>query len=133
MLVVAFSAWQPAICQTTLKTPKLITTPSAVIINPSDRLIKKMKKENAGDSYDTIVDDDVYYMDQCKQYLESVKANKIYRESEGVARFKTIGGKIYTMPLDSYFFGILLFNGKDKPIVASLTDLKEDYEKYMKK
>jgi hypothetical protein len=112
----------------------LLTKPGAVIVMPSSRMINKMKKELPGDGdYDTVLDDNVWYMDQSKHYLDSVKCSKIQRESEGVMRFKTLAGKTYTVKLDSAFFDIILFNGKDKPIQASLTDFQQDYEEYMKK
>ncbi len=111
----------------------LLAAPGAVVVNPSFRMIDKMKKENKADDYNTVVDDNVWYMSQSEQYLDSVKAKKIPRESEGVIKFRTESGKIYTMKLNTLFFGIILFNGKDKPMIADMTDIGDDYQKYMKK
>jgi hypothetical protein len=111
----------------------LMTEPGAVIIQPSARLVDKIQKENPKDGdYDTILDDDVWYMSQSEHYLDSLKVRKIHRESEGSMRFKTSSGKTYVMKIDTLFFGIILFNGKDKPIQADIVEIKYDFEKYMK-
>ncbi|MBW4890797.1 hypothetical protein KXQ82_13785 [Mucilaginibacter sp. HMF5004] len=112
----------------------LVNKPGAIIIEPSIRLINKVKKANQDEAgYDAVIDDNVYYMSVAKHYLDSVKCPKIQRESEGSIRFKTSSGKIYIMKLDTIFFGVLLFNGESKPICTSLTDFQEDYKKYMSK
>lgn len=127
-----------ACAHTPNKTHKLtkehcITQPVALIVTPSKSLIAKYQKENSEEDYNTIVDDDVYYLSQSEQYLDSVKANKIRVKSVGVIRFKTSAGKTYTMRLDTIFFGVILFNGKDKPISADIVEIQPDYYRYMKK
>jgi hypothetical protein len=107
--------------------------PVTVIITPSERLITKMKSKMEGGEYNTVVDDNGFYLSQSIQYLDSVKAYKVERESEGSIKFKTLSGNTYEMKLDTVFFGVMLFNGKDKPVMADITALKEDYVKYMKK
>ncbi|RKR82344.1 hypothetical protein BDD43_2520 [Mucilaginibacter gracilis] len=111
----------------------LITQPCAVVIEPSIKLIDKVKKRHQNkEDYNTIVDDNVYYMSQSEHYLDSVKAKKVERDSEGAITFKTLRGQTYVMKLDTIFFGVMLFNGKGKPIMADITDLQADYQKYMK-
>lgn len=112
----------------------LLTEPGAVIIQPSARLIDIIKKENPkDDDYDTILDDDVWYMSQSEDFLDSLKVKKVQRESEGSMKFKALSGKVYTMKLDTMFFGIILFNGKDKPINADIVEIQDDFDRYMKK
>jgi hypothetical protein len=107
--------------------------PVAIIIEPSGRLIAKTKSKMEDGAYNTVIDDNMYYVSESKHYLDSVKANKVMRESEGAIKFKTTTGQIYVMKLDTLFFGIMLFNGKDKPIMADMTYLQGDYEQYMRK
>jgi hypothetical protein len=112
----------------------LLVKPGAVVVSPSSRMINKMKKELPGDGdYDTVLDDDLFYMSDAEHFLDSLKIYKIKRESEGVMKFKTWSGKTYTIRLDSAFFDIILFNGKDKPIHGDITDMQDDYKNYMKK
>jgi hypothetical protein len=112
----------------------LLNRPGAIIVRPSSRMINKMKKELPGDGdYDTVLDDNVFYMSDAEHFLDSLKTYKIERESEGVMKFKTLAGKTYTVKLDSAFFDIILFNGKDKPIHGDITDMPDDYKIYMKK
>lgn len=123
------------VLDTTRRSPmaegNLLTKPVAVIITPSERLINKVKGTMEGASYNSVVDDNGFYLSESTKYLDSVKADKVYRESEGSVRFKAASGT-YEMKLDTMFFGIILFNGKDKPIKADMTDLKTDFEKYMR-
>lgn len=112
----------------------LLAEPGAVIIQPSARLIDIIKKENPkDDDYDAILDDDVRYMSQSEDFLDSLKVKKVQRESEGSMKFKALSGKVYTMKLDTMFFGIILFNGKDKPINADIVEIQDDFDRYMKK
>ena len=111
----------------------LFTKPVAVIITPSERLINKVKHTMDGASYNSVVDDNGFYLSESLKYLDSVKAYKVERESEGSIKFKTLSGTTYEMKLDTVFFGVMLFNGKDKPVMADMTMLKGDYQKYMKK
>lgn len=112
----------------------LLTKPGAVIVRPSRRMINKMKKELPGEGdYDTVLDDDVFYLSQSEHFLDSLKIYKTQRESEGVMNFRAQNGKMYTLKLDSMFFDVILFNGKDEPIHGDITDLPDDFKTYMKK
>jgi hypothetical protein len=111
----------------------LLTKPGAVIIRPSSRQVDNMKKGQSDDDYDAVLDDDVWYTYQSEHYLDSLKTYKIDRESEGKMKFKAINGKMFTMKLDSLYFDIILFNGKDKPIHTDITDMETSYKTYMKK
>lgn len=111
---------------------KFITQPTAIVVIPSNRLITKYQQQYK-DDFTTIVEDDTYYISQSEHYLDSVKINKLEHESEGSVNFKTPAGQVYEMKLDTLFFGIILFNGKDRPISADIVDLQTDYNKYMKR
>ena len=112
----------------------LLTKPGVVMVRPSGRMINKMKKELPGeDDYDTVLDDDVFYMSESEHFLDSLKIYKIQRESEGVMNFRAQNGKMYTLKLDSMFFDVILFNGKDEPIHGDITDLPDDFKTYMNK
>lgn len=111
----------------------VFTKPVVIVITPSDRLISQMKAKMEGNEYNTVVDDNGFYLSQCEHYLDSVKANKINRQSEGVIKFKTTKGNTYEMKLDTVFFGVMLFNGKDKPVMGDMTAIRGDYEQVMKR
>ncbi|WP_217220458.1 hypothetical protein [Mucilaginibacter paludis] len=119
--------------KTVIADNNIIIKPCAIIVKPNSRLISKVKKEmNDDEAFYIATDDYMFYMAQAELYLDSVKANKIRRLSEGSVKFNTISGRTFVMKLDTLFFGVLLFNGKDKPITADITDLQADYQKYMK-
>jgi hypothetical protein len=88
-------------------------------------------KSDSTDFY-TAADDNEYYMASCGKYLNSLKVKQISKESRGVLLFKARSSKIFKMGLDTLYWGIILFNGKTKPIVADMTDIVGDYHRYMK-
>jgi hypothetical protein len=107
-----------------------IDFPCAVIVQPDHNYTEKLKKSSSADDYNTIIDDDVYYMNESTGYLDSVKLRQIEKESRGSMVFKTASGN-FAFKLDSLAWRIILFNGKGKPKISDLTSFKEDYDKYM--
>jgi len=110
-----------------------IDFPCAVLVSPDDRNIEKLKKTNSADDYDIIVDDNVNYMNESGIFLDSVKIKQIQRESHGMLYFKGTNGITFAMNLDTLNWAIILFNGKDKPVNADMTDINDEYAKYMQK
>lgn len=115
------------------ETLDIITFPCAVFVRPNSKKIEMLQKRISEDDYNTIVDDNEYYMATSAEYLDSVKVKRIGRDSEGILVFKTVEGNIFKMNLDSLNWGVLLFNGNAKPIEADITFINQDYETYMKK
>lgn len=113
------------------KQDTIINFPCAVIIYPNEIAIARLKKTNAEETYSTIVDDNIYYMDQAEAFLDSIKLKKIEKSSHGSVLFKTLAGKEYEVKLDTLNWAVLLFNGKDKPVNADVTDIDADYKKYI--
>ncbi len=111
----------------------IINYSCAVLIRPNSRKIEKLKNENTEDDYNTIVDDNEYYMATSAEYLDSVKVKRIERDSEGSISFKTAKGVIFKIDMNSLYWGILLFYGKAKPVKADMTYINQDYESYIKK
>jgi len=110
----------------------IISYPCAVIIVPGDKKIDELKKNNSADDYNAIVDDNVNYEYESTTFLDSVKVKQINKRSEGWVVFKTSTGQISKMDLSRYNWAILLFNGKDKPVLADMTDIDAAYKTYMK-
>ena len=90
--------------------------------------------KSKGDSTDfyTAADDNLYYMDNARKYLDSVKIKNISKESHGVLVFKTNSGQLFKMRPDTLYWEVILFNGKSKPIIAGITNIQDDYKVYMK-
>jgi len=112
---------------------QVITSPCAVLIRPNLQNLEKLKKENSEDDFNTIVDDNQYYMATSIQYLDSLKVKILHRNSEGSLIFKTTQGTIFILQTDSVYWGVLLFNGRTKPLEADMTVINQDYESYMSK
>ncbi|MFI5159038.1 MAG: hypothetical protein ACHQF4_09230 [Sphingobacteriales bacterium] len=110
----------------------VIDFPCAVVVFPSDKAINKLKKSYSEGDYNTIIDDNLNYMDESLTYLDSVKTKKVERKSNGMIAFKTASGERYEVKLDTLSWAILLFNGKNKPIQADMTVFADNYQTYMK-
>jgi len=111
---------------------ELIEFPCAVLIRPNLQKTEKLKKENSLDDFNTIVDDNEYYMTTSAEYLYSMKTKVISRSSDSSIAFKMADGTIFKFNAEAVFWGVLLFNGTTKPIEADMTNLIQDYESYMK-
>lgn len=109
----------------------LITAPCAVLVYPTLKKIDSMKKKDGEDFY-TIADDNQFYMGGSISYLDSVKVKQIVKDSKGILAFRTNTGQIFKTRLDTLYWDIILFNGKDKPIHADMMIIENDYKNYMK-
>jgi len=110
-----------------------ITTPCAVIINPTLHQVDSMKAKIDSNDFYTIADDQVYYESLADSYLDSVKIKQIEKDAKGVIAFKTMSGRIFRFKLDTLIWHVLLFNGKSKPINADKGDMETSFKAYMKK
>jgi len=109
----------------------LITSPCALLVYPTLHKIDSMKKKDGQDFY-TAADDNQYYMGMSIEYLDSVKAKRIVKETKGTLAFRTNKGQIFKVNLDTLYWDIILFNGKSKPIHPDMTMIQDDYKSYMK-
>lgn len=108
----------------------IIKTPCAVIINPSSHTIDSLKKVNEEDFY-IAADDNMFYMAQAMNFLDSMQVKMVYKDSEGTLAFQWAGGQSTGMNLSKLYWRVLLFNGKTKPIEADITSLHSEFENYM--
>ena len=110
----------------------LITTPCAIFIEPTTAQIDSMKKIGEENFY-VAADDYVFYMSSAGDFLDSMKIKQIYRKSIGTIGFQTSSGKLYKFNLNTFTWGLLLFNGKTAPLNADVTMVEEEYKPYMEK
>ena len=113
--------------------PDLITNSCVIIISPTEKKVDSLKTLNGEDDFYTIADDNQWYIGNARIYLDSIKAKSINSESKGRLKFKLESGEISEVDLNSFDWGILLFDGKNKPIDADITTFETEYNKYMKK
>jgi hypothetical protein len=111
----------------------LMNKPGAVIVRPNMRQINLKKNKYGNEVFGTVLNAGMLYMYESQHYLDSIQTYKVERETEGVMKFKTTKGQIYTLKLDTLFYDIILFNGKDKPVYADMGNMPDSYAGYMKK
>ena len=107
-----------------------ISGPCAVIISPTDTKIDKLKKDN-GDDFYAVADDNLFYIGSARQFLDSLKTKTIDKEATGKLTFKQENGASTLIDLSEFYWGIILFSGKDAPIEADITTFESEYKRYM--
>ena len=110
----------------------IISKPCAIIINPTNKEIKKMTKIEGGDSMQTNNDNANLSIEIIKAYLDSTNTSIMEKEAKGELKFKLINGKTYNLNLDKLYWDIFLFNGENIPIKVTLTGFARQYINYMK-
>ncbi len=108
-----------------------ISSACAIIIAPNDAKIDSLRKINGEEGFEVVLDDNQYYLGTAREYLDSVNLQTIDTVSTGALKFKLASGEIVTIELADYSWDILLFNGRTKPIAASLTEFKPEFDQYM--
>ena len=107
-----------------------ITEPCAIVISPTDTKIDSLKKAN-GDDFYVVADDNLFYIGLARQLLDSLKTKTIDKEATGLLTFKQQNGAYTTIDLSAFYWGIILFNGRDEPLESYITNFESEYTKYM--
>jgi hypothetical protein len=110
--------------------PAVHEKPIAVFIQPSDKKIELMKKED-GDGFYTIADDAMYYQAQAIEYLKKKRFPYCFTENE---KHEFISEKKKRFVMDKKCEGwcLILWNGKDEPVRTYTVDIAM-HEAYLKK
>jgi len=115
-----------------LTTDGIISKPCVISITPADKTINALKKEIGEENFYIEADDSIFYMYEAENFLSSKNMKIISKKSEGTLKFKLINDKIAEVDLSQFYWGVLLFNGKEEPLKADYVDIEVDFEKYMK-
>ncbi|WP_147243518.1 hypothetical protein [Chitinophaga flava] len=117
---------------TTASNTLQITEPCAVFYSPDSIKLEKIKKENGEEAFYTITDDNLNYFADSNIFLES-KGVKTVTAQKGKISFTSKDGKTTTINLndEKYTWEVFLFNGKTVTN-ADISDIENEYEKYMK-
>lgn len=112
----------------------VIENRSAVIYEPTDIRINKLKKEGGEEDFYTAADDYLFYLNQSNKYLESKKIKIVMTKSNKVLKFISIDKSVTIIKLDleSEIWGIYLFDPKQKPKKIDMMDITEEYKEYTK-
>lgn len=110
----------------------IVTERCAVIYWPSPAKIRKAKRKGKEDFY-TASDDVLFYLANSREFLEKHRIKIIETEAEQI-EFYDVERRIEKMDLSSEdrMWGILLFNGTNRPIESDILDVEPDFREYMK-
>ena len=116
----------------------IVTERCAVIYWPSSAKIRKAKRKGKGkgkgkEDFYTASDDVVFYIATSREFLEEHGIKVIETEADQI-EFHNGERCIEKMDLSSEerMWGIVLFNGVDRPKEADILDVKSDFRAYMK-
>jgi hypothetical protein len=110
----------------------IIKDKCAVIYNPDSIKITQAKKIDEENFY-VSADDAMFYISESRNFLKQKKIRIIETESR-IIDFKINNKLVKTFNLNSNnkFWGIILFDGKNIPAEIDMTDIKMEFEKYIK-
>lgn len=110
-----------------------ISQPCAVLYAPDSIQLEKLKKENGEEAFYTMADDNQNYMADARIFLEG-KGIKVMAPNGGKLHFESKSGHATTLDLNDpkYNWEAWLYDG-NKVNKIDLTDIENEYLKYMKK
>jgi len=112
-------------------TDEIISTPCAIFIMPTVGMIEDSQKADE-DNYNIVLNDNMYYLDLTREYLDSLEISVVDAEAEGKLKFNTSKNEVFELDLSQNAWKVVLFNGKDEPIKISTADYETEIKKYMK-
>lgn len=105
--------------------------PIAVFLSPTDAQIEAMKKERGEKDFYIIADDAMYYQSLAFETLDTLKFPYCFTHEKN-QKFKLGNGTVQTLGQECQGWCLILWNGKDKPILTYPVDLSS-HEAYLKR
>ena len=109
----------------------VIKEPCAVVFHPDSLKLKRLKNESTAEEYDIIIDDAMYYLNQSSNFLNEKGIKLVDTESNKIIFIKENKEYLF-INLDSLYWGIILFDGKQNPKIVEMTNIEEEYNGYFK-
>ncbi len=111
----------------------IIKNRSAIIYEPTDKMIESVKKNNLEDFY-TSADDYLFYINESNKYLKSQNIEVVMTKCDKVLKFISFDKNetIIKLNLEKEIWGIYLFDPKQKPKKIDITAITEEYKNYIK-
>lgn len=106
--------------------------PCAVFVAPTSPQIDTMKVKMKEADFYKMADDNMVYMAGARSFLRTKNVPTSDVEAVGTIKFKKKNGKIFEQKLSGLTWAVILFNGKDDPIIANMVGIENDYTRYMK-
>lgn len=104
----------------------------AILVEPLQYKIDSLKKVYDSEKWAALLDDNLNYISKARTLLTANGIRIVNRKGIGFVYFKKADGQLTKMEISEFFWGVVLFNGKEEPIEADLTTIDEEYKRYMK-
>lgn len=103
---------------------------TAIVIMPSEKKIKQLKKESASeDEFGVIVDDALYYLDQAKTFLKN-KNIKVLQVDGAQNVFFLDNNNYKKLNIQNLSWDIIFYMPKKKPKQIDITDVEKEFQNY---
>ena len=113
-----------------LITSEEISFPCAIFLSPPKKFIDSLKQEDGKGFHNSILEI-ITYFSEAKKYFELHKIKSVEKISVGKLKFHLIDQSDTTLNLKGFYWGILLFNGKEAPIHMGRSDFDMEVGEYM--
>lgn len=112
----------------------VIENRSAIIYEPTEKNIKKRKKEVGEENFYIGADDYLFYLNESNKYLASQKIKIAMTKNNKVLKFISTDKSvtIINLELEKEIWGIYLFDPNQKPKRIDMTSIEEEYKEYIK-
>lgn len=103
---------------------------TAIVIMPSEKKIKQLKKESASeDEFSAIVEDGLFYLDQAKTFLK--KKNIKILQVDGSQNVHYLENNNYKkLNIQNLSWDIIFYMPKKKPKQIDITDVEKEFQNY---
>ena len=103
---------------------------TAIVIMPSEKKIKQLKKESASeDEFSVIVEDGLYYLDQAKIFLKKKNIKTIKINSSDQVRFLE-NGRFKKFNIKELSWDIIFYMPKKSAKQIDITDIENEFQNY---
>ncbi len=112
----------------------IVNTKAAIFFIQDSTQIELRKKSTNEDDFYVVADDAMYYLSLAREFVHSIKLNKIELSNEKFIQFIE-GNKNRTLiKIDTLkaLCGVYFFESSQKPYLIDLTNPKEEYRNYFK-
>lgn len=103
---------------------------TAIVIMPSEKKIKQLKKQSASeDEFGVIVDDALYYLDQAETFLKN-KNIKVLQVDGAQNVFFLDNNNYKKLNIQNLSWDIIFYMPKKKPKQIDITDVEKEFQNY---
>lgn len=105
----------------------------ALFKSPNKEEIEILKEEDGEEDFYTIADDNLFYVSEARQFLDSVELEQVNLFESRFVRFVTLNSDTIYVDLRGKYsmpWNLLFFSPKKGVVLVDITDIENEYKKF---